>query len=359
MTGTSLDGVDAVLAQFSPNKPPKVWSHYHLGLPQALRSELLALNENTHNELTRAAQAGIQLADVYANACQHLLHKHQLSAQDITAIGAHGQTVRHHPQEGFSIQINAPAHLAERCKIDVIADFRARDLAAGGQGAPLAPAFHQELFATPMQTRAVLNLGGIANVSVLKADEGLKGFDTGPANILLDLWCQRHTGKAFDQQGRWAASGRIHRALLETMLAEPWFSLAPPKSTGRDLFNAHWLEKQLKTINAEAVSAADVQATLQALTVFSVAEAIQRHAPETQEIIVCGGGAYNTGLLNQLQKQTQLPVRPSDALGVPAQLVEALGFAWLAKAHVTGQALNLETVTGAKGARILGCCYPA
>ncbi|MGB3288188.1 MAG: anhydro-N-acetylmuramic acid kinase [Burkholderiaceae bacterium] len=361
MSGTSTDGVDGVLADFSGAGRPRSLASVSLPMPSALREEFLALNLAGPNELVRAALAGNALAELYADAVQALLSHTQVKAAQVRAIGAHGQTVRHDPAAGYTIQINAPAVLAERSGIPVIADFRSRDVAAGGQGAPLVPAFHHALFAGP-EPRAVLNLGGIANITLLDADGGIRGFDTGPANVLLDLWAQAGIGQAYDADGAWAASGQASAELLDSLIrSEPWFDLAPPKSTGRDLFNQSWLEQRIAAYRSgpDKLTDADIQATLQRLTAATVAQAVTRHAPATSEVMVCGGGALNGGLMRDLRNTLPCPVRPTSDLGVPVQMVEALAFAWLAWAHECGQAAGLPSVTGARGARVLGCRYPA
>jgi anhydro-N-acetylmuramic acid kinase len=361
MSGTSTDGVDGILADIPPHGRPRTLASTSLPMPAALREEFLALNLSGANELARAAMAGNALAHLYADAVQSLLSQAKVDATQVRAIGAHGQTVRHDPAAGYTIQINAPAVLAERSGIAVIADFRSRDVAAGGQGAPLVPAFHHALFgaSTP---RAVLNLGGIANVTLLGTDGEIRGFDTGPANVLMDLWAHAKTGRAYDADGAWAASGQADAQLLELLIrSEPWFELAPPKSTGRDLFNWAWLSGRITEFKAGAAGLADndIQATLQQLTATTVAQAIARYAPETREVLVCGGGALNGGLMSDLRRVLPCPTRPTSDLGVPVQMVEALAFAWLAWAHEHGHPAGLPTVTGARGARVLGCKYPA
>ncbi|MAK54359.1 MAG: anhydro-N-acetylmuramic acid kinase [Pusillimonas sp.] len=363
MSGTSTDGVDAVLANFANPLQPQVVSAVALAMPPTLRNTLLALNTPGENELHRAAEAGLALSQLYSTACEQLLHKAKISATDICAIGAHGQTVRHHPDLGFTIQLNAPAHLTEMTGIDVIADFRSRDIAAGGQGAPLVPAFHQALFGkeTP---RAVVNLGGIANITRLHPEADIIGFDTGPANVLLDYWCEKHTGQSFDHNGQWGSGGSVNVALLDYFLqSEPWFTLAPPKSTGRDLFNANWLDTRLKqwqdANKTTRLLPQDIQATLVLLTARSVANAIKQYAAGTEEVLVCGGGAKNTALMRTLQVEMACPVAPTDNLGVDAQHVEALAFAWLAWAYDTQHPAGMPEVTGARHPSILGCRYYA
>jgi anhydro-N-acetylmuramic acid kinase len=339
-----------------------VLGHTHLPLPASLRAELLALNTPGANELHRAALAANALSRVYAAAVERLLHDSDVVADAVRALGAHGQTVRHRPGEfdacGYTLQLLNPALLAELSGIDVVADFRSRDVAAGGQGAPLVPAFHRALFARPGEVLAVLNLGGIANLSVLKADGTTLGFDCGPANALLDHWCQQHLGLAYDDAGAWAAGGSVQEPLLSAMLAEPYFALAPPKSTGRDLFNPSWLASHLDALPPAA--AQDVQATLVELTARSCADAAQRYAGDARELLVCGGGAYNAQLMARLSARLSgYQVQPTDARGLPASQVEAAAFAWLARAHCDRRAGNLSSVTGAAGPRVLGALYPA
>lgn len=359
MSGTSVDGVDGVLVRLDADQPPQVLASASLPMPENLRRELLALNVSGDDELARAALAANALARLYADAVATLLREAGVQASDVKAIGAHGQTVRHRPDSGYTVQLNAPALLAELSGIDVIADFRSRDVAAGGQGAPLVPPFHAAIFGA-QHGRAVLNLGGIANVTLLSPDQPVRGFDTGPANVFLDGWCQRHLGQPYDANGRWAATGKVLAPLLEQLIAsEPWFALPPPKSTGRDLFNMQWLDDRLRAFDGPKPAPQDVQATLQRLTARTVANAIDAAAAATQEVFVCGGGARNAGLMRELAYCLQRPVQATDALGVPAQQVEALAFAWLAQAFVERRPAGLPAVTGARGARILGALYPA
>jgi anhydro-N-acetylmuramic acid kinase len=367
MSGTSIDGVDAVLAEFSSDGRPVLHALASLSMPEELRQEFLALNIPGHDELRRAALAGNALAQLYADATAKVLTQTRIAPERITAIGAHGQTVRHDPGNGYTIQINAPALLAERTGIPVIADFRTRDVAAGGQGAPLVPAFHHAVFANG-QARAVLNLGGIANLTLLDPNGEIRGFDTGPANVLLDLWIHARRGLPYDAGGQWASTGKVNEGLLSFLLdSEPWLAVPPPKSTGRDLFNLDWLQGRLHAFHnhdaahseTKAISAADIQATLQRLTARSVATALVAHAPETQDVLVCGGGAFNDGLMADLRDEIACPVRPTSDVNVPVQSVEALAFAWLAWAHVVGHKAGLPAVTGARHPNILGCRYPA
>jgi anhydro-N-acetylmuramic acid kinase len=356
MSGTSLDGVDGVLVEF---EPLRVLAHASLPFDAALRDELLALNGPGPDELHRASLAANALAAAYAQVVQALLNDSGIAPSAVTAIGAHGQTVRHRPRQfdgvGYTVQLHGAARLAELAGIDVVSDFRSRDVAAGGQGAPLVPAFHAALFARPDAALAVLNLGGIANLTLLVPGEPVTGFDCGPANVLMDLWCRRHRGEPFDRDGAWAAQGHVDAALLARVQAEPYFRAAPPKSTGRDLFNAQWLDARL---SGEA--SVDVQATLAELTAWSVAEELRRHAPAASELLVCGGGALNGHLMQRLR--ARLPgvgVARTDDRGLPALQVEACAFAWLAQAFVERRPGNLPAVTGAHGPRVLGALYPA
>lgn len=361
MSGTSLDGIDGVLADFSGGR--MVVSH-HASAPFSpeLRAELLALNAPGNDELHRAALAGNGLARAYAGVVHTLLECSGLAPEAIRAIGAHGQTVRHRPQEfdgtGYTLQLNSPALLAERTGIAVVADFRSRDVAAGGQGAPLVPAFHQGVFGRAGETMLVLNIGGISNLSVLAADGQVRGFDCGPGNALMDHWCQLHTGQPYDAAGAWAASGQVLHELLALLRQEPFLHKLPPKSTGRDLFNPAWLATRLDAFAACAPQ--DVQATLTEFTALACAADVQRHGAGAQTLAVCGGGALNTHLMARLQAACPgLQVIATDALGLPALQVEAAAFAWLARQAIGGQPGNLASVTGAAGGRILGALYPA
>lgn len=369
MSGTSLDGIDGVLVDFAPGQAQiqalQVLAHVHGEFAPALRAELLALNRSGADEIHRVALAGNAVARRYAEVVEFLLAAVPMERNRVAAIGCHGQTVRHRPGEfdttGYTVQVNAPALLAELCRIDVIADFRSRDVAAGGQGAPLVPAFHRALFARSGRATAVLNLGGIANLSAIDADGSTTGFDCGPANALLDIWCAASTGRRFDAAGAWAATGKVDARLLGAMSAEPYFALPAPKSTGRDLFNAEWLEAHLAATEArQRLRAQDVQATLAELTARTCADACRRHAPQAGEVIVCGGGAFNADLMARFAlRLAPTPVVASGERGLPADQVEACAFAWLARAFLRREPGNLAAVTGARGPRILGALYPA
>jgi anhydro-N-acetylmuramic acid kinase len=361
MSGTSLDGVDGVLADFSPATPLVV---EHAGAPFSaeLRAELLQLNASGCDELHRAALAGNALMRVYATVVTELLTRARVAAADVRAIGAHGQTVRHRPGEfdgtGYTLQLCQPALLAELTGIDVAADFRSRDVAAGGQGAPLAPFFHRAIFGRPGQTTGVLNIGGISNITLLRPDGSMLGFDCGPGNCLIDAWCARHTGQPYDAQGAWGATGSVLPALLELLLAQPYFAKPPPKSTGRDLFSQQWMDDNLRAFGA--AKPADVQATLTELTARAVSADVLRHEPSLPRLIVCGGGVLNTGLIGRLRALLpQVQVSSSADCGLPPLQVEATAFAWLARKTVLREKLELQSVTGARGARVLGCVYPA
>lgn len=361
MSGTSLDGVDGVLVDFSSGSLD-VKAHASAALPADLRAELLALNSSGADELHRAALAANALMRVYAAVVAELLSASSQPVSAVRAIGAHGQTVRHRPQEfdgtGYTLQLCQAALLAELTGADVAADFRSRDVAAGGQGAPLAPFFHQSLFSRPGQSVGVLNIGGISNITLLRKDGSMQGFDCGPGNALMDAWCEQHTGRPYDDAGVWAASGKVVAPLLEALLADPYFSRLPPKSTGRDLFNRAWLDGYLRAFGNAA--AADVQATLAELTARACAADVLRHEPGLAHLVVCGGGALNTHLMRRLA--ALLPdaqVASSDLWGLPPLQVEATAFAWLARKTVLREKLALQNTTGARGARVLGCIYPA
>jgi anhydro-N-acetylmuramic acid kinase len=368
MSGTSLDGIDGVVVDFAPMRGSagmRVVAHAKRAFAPALRTQLAALNRSGDDEIHRAALAANALARDYAALVETLRGDAAVANAPIVAIGCHGQTVRHRPGEfdgtGYTMQLNAPALLAELTGIDVIADFRSRDVVAGGQGAPLVPAFHRALFGRTGATVAVLNLGGIANLTVLGPGDEAIGFDCGPANTLLDLWCERSSGRAFDTDGATAARGDVDARLLEALLAEPYFALAPPKSTGLDLFNAQWLDARLDAADGRArLRPEDVQATLAQLTTEVVAAACRRHAAGAAELVVCGGGAFNADLMQRLGRSlAPLPVVASDARGLPADQVEASAFAWLARAFVERRPGNVPTATGAAGPRVLGALYPA
>ncbi len=368
MSGTSIDGVDAVVAEFG-SAATRVLAHVHHPFDPALRAELLALNASGADELHRAALAANGVARAYARATADALAAGGLEPAAVRALGAHGQTVRHRPGEfdgsGYTLQLLNGALLAELAGVDVVCDFRSRDLAAGGQGAPLVPAFHAEVFGSPGEDVAVLNVGGIANLTLLPASGEVAGFDCGPGNALLDAWCQRHLGRPYDAGGAWAAGGSVEPSLLSRLLAEPFFARRPPKSTGRDLFNEAWLAARLGPDAGSAAPGAglaprDVMATLTELTARGACDALRTLAPATARLVVCGGGAFNDHLMARLAALLpQLAVESSAARGVPPDQVEAIAFAWLARAHVERRPGNRVAVTGARGERVLGALYPA
>lgn len=358
MSGTSVDGVDAVLADFATPRPT-LRAHVQHAFAPELRDALLQLTAAGADELHRAGIAAQHLARAYAAAVEDLLLHAGVEADEVAAVGAHGQTVRHRPDAGYTWQLNAPATLAELTGIDVVADFRVRDLAAGGQGAPLVPAFHAAFFggARPL---AVVNIGGIANVTGLpgQAAGAVTGFDCGPGNVLLDGWAQRHLGQPMDRDGAWAAGGTVDAALLAALLTEPFLRQAPPKSTGRELFNADWLQRMLATL-PRPPAAQDVQTTLTRFTARTIGQAIAAHVPAAVEVVVCGGGGRNRCLIAMLAEEAGgRPLASSEAYGLAPEQVEACAFAWLARAHLLRRAGNLPAVTGARGTRVLGALYP-
>jgi anhydro-N-acetylmuramic acid kinase len=353
MSGTSLDGIDAALMEFGPDRWQLLGTN-SLPYPPDLRSQLLDLHISRQNELEQSAITGNTLARLYAECVHQLLEQAKLGASDIVAIGCHGQTIRHRPDLGFTLQIGNPALLAELAGIDVVADFRSRDVAAGGQGAPLVPAFHHAAFSNSDIPRTIVNIGGIANLSHLPTHGPTTGFDSGPGNMLLDAWIQRHLAQPFDESGSWAGTGQVIERLLEMLLAHPFFAQKPPKSTGRELFNLTWLETYLEPGYAPA----DVQRTLLELTACSIAGAITLYCESTEELYICGGGAYNALLVQRLQQLLHpVKISLSDVLGINASWVEAAAFAWLARQTVNRKPGNLPEVTGAAGTRILGAIY--
>lgn len=359
MSGTSLDGIDAVLLEQTEggwHASQVVHQDYEPSLLTRLRSAIEAPDQLHVDELG-AVDTLVGIA--FAQAARALLDRCGLKAQQIRAIGSHGQTLRHQPRGAvpFTLQVGDPNVIAEHTGIDVVADFRRRDVAAGGEGAPLVPAFHAALFGVPGQTHAVVNIGGIANITVLPASGAVLGFDTGPGNCLMDAWINRHFGYAFDRDGALADAGRVYEPLLTQLLAEPYLHRAAPKSTGRELFHLPWLDAHLASLPTRP-STADVQATLCELTARSIALAVRQYAPQAASVSVCGGGAFNTHLLRCLQVALPgTPVQTTDVLGLAPLQVEAAAFAWLAHQRLTGAAGNMPSVTGARGARPLGALY--
>jgi len=357
MSGTSLDGIDAVLADFN-SQPPSLLNTFYQPYSNNLRKQILDLHQSGKNELHLASILSNKLAHCYAKAVISLLTKHKIKSKRVAAIGCHGQTVRHCPQPefGYSIQLGNASLLAELTGITVVADFRSRDIAAGGQGAPLVPGFHQLMFQDPKINRVIINIGGISNITSLAPNTKVMGFDCGPGNLLMDSWCQRHLETTYDKNGKWADSGKVIPELLEKLMSFKFFSAPPPKSTGREMFNLAWLENYLSGNEKPE----DVQATLLQLTSTAITNAILAWFPDTTEIYLCGGGARNKALSSKIQ--ISLPgkkVAPTDALGANADWLEAFAFAWLAKQAIQRVPSSLPSVTSAKGERILGAVYQA
>lgn len=361
MTGTSMDGIDIVAASFEPLK-----LHATLTIPfdTDLKDELMSLTLPGDNEIDRMGKADVTLARKIAKGINQLIKKNNLDRKTIKAIGSHGQTIRHRPQDGFTLQLGDPNLITEITKIPVVSDFRRRDLAAGGQGAPLVPAFHQAIFQHETRDRVILNLGGIANISILPANQSqISGFDTGPGNILMDGWCRRYTGQPYDENGNWAANGTPIRALLDRLYSHDFFGKKPPKSTGREEFNLDWLDEQIIDWRNDAEYEEiddlpeNIQATLAKLTVRAIQKAIYRSGIQDGEVYVCGGGAYNSFILEQLRwrlRKHEWTVQTTDVIGISPTWVESTAFAWLAMRFVTQQTGNLPAVTGADATRILG-----
>lgn len=353
MSGTSLDGIDAVLAVLNTPQPQLLAKHYQ-PFDDKLKNALLALHQPAPNELHLAQLTGNLLARLYAQSIPPLLSQAGINAEQVSAIGCHGQTIRHCPEQGYTVQIGNAALLAELSGITVVSDFRSRDIAAGGQGAPLVPAFHDKVMRHPTHHRVIVNIGGISNLTDLPPHAATTGFDCGPGNLLMDAWCMQHLGKAYDDNGAWAASGKPLPELLKQMLDEKFFALPPPKSSGRDLFNIAWLNNKLHGNER----AEDVQATLLELTCLSIAQSIQNHCTGASDIYLCGGGAHNQTLRNRLE--ALLPgcsVQSSNVLGIDSDYLEAIAFAWLAQQTMLGQPANLPLVTGAKHPCVLGAIH--
>ena len=359
MSGTSLDGVDVALTHIEDSHHVNgsgfyVLHTHFIPFPITLREQLLTLHHSSDNELEKTALAANELAQLYAKAVNELLSTHHIRPDNISAIGCHGQTIRHRPELGFTLQIGNAALLAELTNLTVVSDFRSRDIAAGGQGAPLVPSFHQAVFADKNIHRAVINIGGIANLTDLPIDGIVKGFDTGPGNMLMDAWAMQHLAVAYDESGNWATTGKVITTLLTELLAHSYFSKPPPKSTGRDLFNLTWLKQYLK----HEYSPNDVQRTLLEFTAVSISDAVSKHCKNVKEIYLCGGGALNNALIKCMtQLLPFIKIARTDDLGISVNCVEAAAFAWLARQAVHQEKINLAEVTGAKGARILGAIY--
>ncbi|HDS1141770.1 TPA: anhydro-N-acetylmuramic acid kinase [Stenotrophomonas maltophilia] len=359
MSGTSADGIDAALVQFPAGGGCRFVHGLTARWEPVLRARLVALGEGGPlDSLEELGELDARIAISFAGAANQLLAEAGVDGSQVRAIGSHGQTVRHRPlaDPAFTVQLGDGNRIAELTGITTVSDFRRRDVAAGGHGAPLMPAFHLAMLGTADEDRAVLNLGGIANLTLIPR-EGVRGFDTGPANALMDAWCQRHTGRTFDADGAYAASGAVDEGLLAGWRSDPWFALPPPKSTGREQFHLAWAEAHM----AEGqYAAADVQATLLELTVATVADALLAQQPQTRRLLVCGGGVRNRQLMKRLAARLpDVQVESSAVHGLDPEYVEAMGFAWLAQRTMDGLAGNLPSVTGAKGPRILGAIHLA
>ncbi|PIJ51671.1 anhydro-N-acetylmuramic acid kinase [Erwinia sp. OLTSP20] len=358
MSGTSLDGVDVVLAVIDENMVAQQAS-YTCAMPPGLRQQILAVCQGQPVTLSQLGQLDHRLGMLFADAVLALLKQEQLSAEDIVAIGCHGQTVWHEPQSEapHSMQIGDNNLIAARTGICVVGDFRRRDMALGGQGAPLVPAFHQAVLMHPQERRMILNIGGIANLSLLFPGQTVLGYDTGPGNMLMDAWIWRQQGKAWDNNGEWAAQGEIVRPLLKRMLADPWFALPAPKSTGREYFNLSWLETQLRAFSA--LRPEDVQATLAELTAITITEQIMLNGG-CDRLLVCGGGSRNPLLMARIiAALAGTEVASTDDVGINGDDMEALAFAWLAWRTLSGLPGNLPAVTGAREETVLGAIFPA
>lgn len=356
MSGTSLDGLDIALIEQAP-AINLIATHY-IPMPETLRAELLGLCASGPDEIARSAIAQQHWVTLAAQGIHALLAQQNLTPQNIRAIGSHGQTIRHEPARGFTVQIGNPALLTELTGITVVSDFRSRDVAAGGQGAPLVPAFHEALFGERTGNRAVLNIGGFSNLSLIETDKPVAGFDCGPGNVLLDAWINHQRGEQFDRDGQWAASGKVETQLLNALLSDPFFLTRGPKSTGREVFNLGWLQHHLGRL--PAFQPEDVQATLLELTASTIVESLQAAQADTETLLVCGGGAHNAALMSRLAAllpSTQ--VSSTATYGVDPDWVEAMAFAWLAHCCLEGIAANRPSVTGAHGLRVLGAIYPA
>ena len=358
MSGTSADAIDAALVSFDPAL--SIQATHNKEIPGDIKSQLESLIVAQHCTLSELSELDAMLGETFASAAMELMEKSNISAQDIAAIGSHGQTIFHQPsgQSSNSLQIGDPNRIAEITKIKTVSDFRRRDMCAGGQGAPLVPAFHAAMFSQPDKNRVVINIGGIANLTVLlaKKQQEIIGFDTGPGNTLMDQWCKLNNKGNYDAQGLWAATGKVNDELLQQLLKDDYFNLAIPKSTGREYFNLDWLKINIPDINQYPTQ--DIQATLSELTIQTISDAINKHAIDIDEILVCGGGAHNHYLMQRLQQSlTPVVVHSTLSAGIDPDWVEAIAFAWLAKQTLEGKAGNVPSVTGASHEAILGAIY--
>jgi anhydro-N-acetylmuramic acid kinase len=359
MSGTSFDGIDAALVSFDQQHVQLLNTCLH-PMPEHIKQTLLHLSEHKLHDLNQVCQLDVELGLVFAQAVNHLLAKNKLNASDIKAIGSHGQTLRHFPHQPlpYTLQIGDPHVIAVNTGINVVADFRRHDIALGGQGAPLAPLFHQAFMQSEQENRAIVNIGGFANVTVLSKNKGIKGFDTGPGNVLIDAWALQHIHKSYDENGLWARQGKIHPNLLAALLSDPYFNKQPPKSTGRDNFNLNWLNQYLEKY--QALPAEDIQATLTELSAKSIIEAIKQYAANTDAIYICGGGAANTYLMERLQHNADtIAVHTTQKLNIDPHWLEAMLMAWLAKQRLEHHKLNLSEITGSTAPHLVGTVYLA
>jgi len=354
MSGTSLDGIDVVLIKITNNQI-KLIDFVHKPYPKILANALLLAHKPSHNDLEISIELGLLHAKITASIINNMLGRLNIDAKDVCCIGYHGQTIRHQPIKKFSVQIGNAHMLAGKTNIAVVADFRNRDIVAGGQGAPLVPAFHQQVFSSPIKNRVIINIGGISNITYLRFNHKMIGFDCGPGNLLLDYWIQKNQGKNYDDKGKWSSTGKIIPNLLKEFMKEPFFQKKLPKSTGRDLFNSSWLENfDHKDKNPE-----DVQRTLLELTAISISLAIDKYCDEAGEIFICGGGSKNLFLKNRLAQLTAHKINDTEKLGIPSQSVEAVAFGWLANESINSIPNNSPGITGSSGKRILGITHPA
>ncbi len=358
MSGTSMDAIDAALLDFSNDSCKLIATHSH-AFPYELEQKLQQLIQSETFSLHDFGRLDVELGRAFADAANQLIQQQQVDKNKILAIGSHGQTVFHAPDSTppFSLQISDPNCISQFTGITTVADFRRRDIAAGGQGAPLVPAFHNEFFRSPQHNRVILNIGGIANITILAADQQkmISGFDTGPGNCLLDEWCQQHLNQPYDKDGAWAATGTINDKLLQQLLADNYFSLAAPKSTGREYFNLHWIKQHSANDSSE-----NIQATLTQLSIESISTAIEEHSHDCDEVYVCGGGAFNTRLMLGLKNRLpNIKLKTTTELGIDPEWVEATAFAWLAKQTLENKPGNIAEVTGASANLVLGGIYPA
>ncbi len=366
LSGTSMDGVDACIVRFTDNGRAQLVAQYTTAYPNDLLTELRALMQaDAVRAMPRVARLDAWLGDFFAQTANNLIDSCKLKRSDIHAIGSHGQTLHHDPHGDYpySLQLGDPHRIAELTGLTVVADFRRRDIAAGGQGAPLVPPAHAALFADALETRVIANIGGIANITILppknQQTTPVRGFDTGPGNTLMDAWTQLHLEQAYDRDGAWAHGGQVHQGLLARLLAEPYFAQAAPKSTGPELFNLAWLQARAGELLG-AIAPQDVQATLLELSARSLMEAIEANAQNAARVLICGGGAYNNALMQRLRTlAADQSIESTADYGIEPAWVEAVAFAWLARQTLLGLPGNLPAVTGAKGLRILGAIYSA